>query len=129
MAAVSSSTAAALWCGVVWIAVRQYQHALTITWIGVDTQPLRGAGRAVLNGTDVYTVHNFVYPPTAAVASIPLAWVDSGVLGRAAVVAQEVVIAGLAAAVVLAFVPPGRVAIQRKERYNRYGERPGLNPG
>ena len=98
--------AAVLWCGVAWIAFRQYRHALTISYVGVDARPLQRAGQAVLDGTDVYEVHNFVYPPSAAVMSVPLTWVDSTMLARASVAAGEVVIAGLALAAVVAFVAP-----------------------
>lgn len=95
---------ALLWAGVGWIAYRQYQHALTVWDLGVDAQPLKGAGQAVLNGTDVYAVHNFVYPPTAAVLLIPLGTVDETVLARTAVIVEEVAIAGLAVVAVLVFV-------------------------
>jgi arabinofuranan 3-O-arabinosyltransferase len=96
------------WAGVGWIAYRQYQHALTAWYLGLDARPLKGAGRAVLNGTDVYAVHNFVYPPSAAVLLIPLGVVDETVLARAAVIVGEVAVAGLAVVVVLTFVPRRR---------------------
>jgi Glycosyltransferase family 87 len=104
---------ALLWAGVGWIAYRQYQHAVTVPYLGLDARPLKGAGQAVLNGTDVYAVHNFVYPPTAAVLLIPLGAVDETVLARAAVIAGEVAIAGLAVVAVLTFVPrrPSRAVL------------------
>ena len=39
---------------------------------GQDLLPLYQAGRAVLQGKPIYQVHFFVYPPTAAVFSVPL---------------------------------------------------------
>jgi hypothetical protein len=99
---------ALLWAGVGWMAYRQYQHAVTVPYLGLDARPLKGAGQAVLDGTDVYAVHNFVYPPTAAVLFIPLGAVDQTVLARAAVIVGEVAIAGLAVVAVLTFVPRSR---------------------
>ena len=39
---------------------------------GEDFSPLYHAGLAVVHGSSIYADHNFVYPPTAAVAMVPL---------------------------------------------------------
>jgi hypothetical protein len=45
------------------VGVLQGRAALGIRYVGQDLWPLYGAGRAVLDGTPVYAVRNFVYPP------------------------------------------------------------------
>lgn len=93
------------WLAAAAAGVLQYRHALTVPYVGVDVRPLRGAGEAVLRGQDVYTVHNFVYPPSAAVLSVPLTAVDPSVLVRASVVVAELAIAALALGAVWVAVP------------------------
>jgi hypothetical protein len=58
---------------VVVIAVRQARDAIATPGKGLDFGPVRDAAVALLHGASIYTNPRFVYPPTAAVALLPVA--------------------------------------------------------
>lgn len=93
------------WAATAVVATLQVRQAWGIHYVGEDLWPLRGAAKAVLHGTDVYGVKNFVYPPTAAIASIPLTALPLHGLVRGLVVVQVIALAVLAAGSVLVMVP------------------------
>jgi hypothetical protein len=66
--------AATLALGAVGVAllVQQSRDATRTAGRGLDFAPLRGAAQALLHGLSIYSVHRFVYPPTAAVALLPV---------------------------------------------------------
>jgi hypothetical protein len=51
----------------------QVRAAIETYGKGLDFAPLRHAAVALLHGTSIYSDSRFVYPPTAAVAALPLA--------------------------------------------------------
>jgi arabinofuranan 3-O-arabinosyltransferase len=53
--------------------VRQVRDAMATPERGLDFGPMRDAANALLHGASVYSNHRFVYPPSAAIASLPLA--------------------------------------------------------
>ena len=60
----------------------------------------------MLAGRNVFDVHNFVYPPTAAVMSVPIAGVDTRQLDRAALLVTIVAVLAVSALSVHLFAPP-----------------------
>lgn len=105
--------AALAWAATAVVSVLQYRAAVSKVWFGVDIRPMRAAGAAVLDGGNVFDAHNFVYPPTAAVVSVPLARLDVHVLDRATLVVMIVVVAAVSALSVQLFAParPWRPAV------------------
>lgn len=55
---------------------------------GQDLQPVYDAGRAVRDGSPIYSVAHFVYPPFAAVAGVPLTLLDRHSAGQVYAVIQ-----------------------------------------
>ncbi|MGZ4649565.1 MAG: glycosyltransferase family 87 protein [Kineosporiaceae bacterium] len=94
------------WTATAAVTVLQYRAAVSKVWFGVDVHPLKGAGQAVLAGRNVFDVHNFVYPPTAAVMSVPIAGVDTRQLDRAALLVTIVAVLAVSALSVHLFAPP-----------------------
>ncbi|HVN11514.1 MAG TPA: glycosyltransferase family 87 protein [Kineosporiaceae bacterium] len=94
------------WAVTAWVGVLQYRSAVSKAWFGVDIRPMKGAGQAVLAGRNVFDVHNFVYPPTAAVMSVPIAGVDTPLLARAVLVVTIVAVLAVCALSVHLFAPP-----------------------
>jgi len=54
------------------VAVRQAHDAIATPQKGLDFTPMRDAAVALLHGTSIYANPRFVYPPSAAVALLPL---------------------------------------------------------
>ena len=54
------------WVAVLAVAVSRARGAAAFPAAGLDLAPLRDAGRALADGRSIYAVHNFVYPPPAA---------------------------------------------------------------
>jgi hypothetical protein len=57
---------------VIAVADQQARDAIATTIKGLDLLPLRHAGVALLHGASIYSDPRYVYPPTAAVALLPL---------------------------------------------------------
>lgn len=94
------------WAATAAVTVLQYRAAVSKVWFGVDVRPMKGAGQAVLAGRNVFDVHDFVYPPTAAVMSVPIAGVDTRQLDRAALLVTIAAVLAVSALSVHLFAPP-----------------------
>jgi arabinofuranan 3-O-arabinosyltransferase len=57
---------------VVGVAFEQARDAIETQGKGLDLGPVRSAVLALTHGTSIYVNHRFVYPPTAAVALLPV---------------------------------------------------------
>src|SRR5215472_199831 len=61
-----------IWLALVLEWVRAARNAVAAVGAGSDLQPLYDVGHAILHGQAAYNVPNFVYPPPAALVSVPL---------------------------------------------------------
>ena len=93
MIVVRRALAAACLALVVVIAVQQAHDAIATPGRGLDFGPLRDAALALVHGASIYTNPRFVYPPTAAVALLPLSIGSAGAEVDAWIVACTVAVA------------------------------------
>jgi arabinofuranan 3-O-arabinosyltransferase len=64
------------WIGVAIVAIHRSRAELRFPLAGLDFRPVRDAGLALRAGAPVYRVHDFVYPPTAALIGAAVSYVS-----------------------------------------------------
>jgi arabinofuranan 3-O-arabinosyltransferase len=97
--------ACAAWAFAACAAVLQVAFSVRHANFGLDLGPIYRAGRATLHHRPVYDVPNFVYPPTAALAAVPLTVVPLHALSWVFLGVEIVIVAGIATTTISWFVP------------------------
>jgi arabinofuranan 3-O-arabinosyltransferase len=108
--AAASDVRRALLGGLAWVfaagcALAVLALSLRHAHAGMDLRPIYNAGAAVRHGHPIYDVKNFVYPPTAALAAVPLTLVPFHVASAVYVTTEVVIVAALGAVTASWFLP------------------------